>query len=204
MRILILIVGLLLAACATRNAGFSAEEGRLRRNITRFALEGMVKYQSKVTVARNNAFTLVQTEPGHYELRLFDGEDEQGNLIEFSRLTVTDGLAQRKTRLTELEEAATPQELMRQVFNTDLPLYCLPEWVLGLTGQVCDGFLSTYNKQHLEYVALRDSVAGGYWSVKLDRYQLMDTGEGHVSMPRRIRIKHEDSPIGEQFEFTVY
>jgi len=63
MRILILIVGLLLAACATRNAGFSAEEGRLRRNITRFALEGMVKYQSKVTVARNNALPWSRPNP---------------------------------------------------------------------------------------------------------------------------------------------
>jgi len=204
MRILILIASVLLSACATQNSGFSAEDGRLRRNITQFALEGMVKYQSKVTAARNNAFTLVQTEPGHYELRLFDGEDEQGSPIEFSRLTVSDSSAQSKTRLTELKEADTPQELMRQLFNTDLPLYCLPELALGLIGQACDGFLSTYNKHLLEYVALRDRTAGGYWSVKLDRYQLMDTGEGRVSMPRRIRIKHEDSPIGEQFEFTIY
>jgi len=206
MRILVLLVTLLLASCAAQN-NFSAEQRaqdmRLRKTITAFTLVGEVKYRSKISDGWHHGFVLTQTAPGRYALQFMQPDpDDAETRIEVSKLTVSEASAQFDTAEGQTVEAENPQALMRDLFKSDLPLYYLPDLVLGMVGEAKAVFFQSYD-DYLTDVALRDAVAGGYWSIKLSRYKVVQTSAGSLAMPTRIEIEHAQSPIGERFEFII-
>jgi len=206
MRILVLLVTLLLASCSAQN-NFSAEQRaqdmRLRKTITAFTLAGEVKYRSRISDGWHHGFFLKQTAPGRYTLQFVQPDpDESKTFIEVSKLTVSEASAQFETAEGQTVQAQTPQALMRDLFKSDLPLYHLPDLVLGMIGEAKAVFFQSYD-DYLTDVALRDAVAGGYWSIKLGRYKVVQTSAGSLAMPMRIEIEHAQSPVGERFEFII-
>jgi len=206
MRILILLATLLLSACAAQNNFSAAQRARdtqLRQRITEFALAGEVKYRSNVADGWRRGFFLTQTAPGHYVLQFVQPDpNAMDKFVEVSALMVSGTSAQFVTAQGQTVEAQTPQALMRELFQADLPLYHLPDLMLGMIGTERHVFFQSYDDD-LNDVALRDTVAGGYWRIKLDRYKVVQTSVGALAMPKRIVIQHEQSPVGERFEFNI-
>jgi len=128
--------------------------------------------------------------------------DGAEKFIEVSKLMVSETSAQFETAEGQIVEAQTPQALMRDLFKSDLPLYHLPDLVLGMIGEAKAVFFQSYD-DYLTDVALRDAVAGGYWRIKLSRYNIVQTSAGRLAMPQRIEMEHAQSPIGERFEFHI-